>query len=106
MPAAHARIAGAAALLVFSTAFRLQAQDPTWPPPPPPETVTGVSADELRFESARVRPDPEAQGVHFSMHGELQLRAAVVSELRLRRSDGSFDDLGQEERAYYWLRPT
>ncbi len=110
MSARRPRLVPAVCLALLSgTTQALAQEDPAeLPPPPPPENVpVAGAAQELVSESARVpvRP-PEVDLVRFALHGELQLRAAALSKLRLRRADGSFDDLGQQKRAYHWLRLT
>ncbi len=101
------RLALCAALSSATRAIFAQAEPPALPPPPPPETTQPGPTRELVNESARVPiKAPEDDLVRFVLHGELQLRGAALSELRLRRADGSFDDLGQTRREYHWLRVT
>jgi hypothetical protein len=76
-------------------------------PPPPPPAARPMPLVDWAEASARVTPEPPAPGrVTLQVHGELALRAALASESRLRRADGSFGELGLAERYYYWLRVT
>jgi hypothetical protein len=80
----------------------------TLPPPPPPSRPKAAqSAAPLVLESARIPVKPaEPDLLRFIIHGEYQLRAEFLSPLRLLQSDATFDQLGQEERVYHWLRIT
>jgi hypothetical protein len=77
-------------------------------PPPPPRATARATTEANWFDaSARIPVEAPVPGVVTAQfRGELQLRASGFSELRLRRADGTFDDLGLEERYYYWLRVT
>jgi hypothetical protein len=81
------------------------------PPPPPPSDEVAGTGFKRRFvlTTGRVAPEePDAELLRINLHGEYQLRAAVLSDLPLAafRGDPSTASLGQEYRVYHWLRIT
>ncbi len=102
------RLAVLALMLLASPLHAQTAGDDSLPPPPPPSRPhTTQSAQALVQESARIPVKPaEPDLLRLLINGEYQLRGDVLSPLRLRRGDGTFDFLGQEHRVYHWLRIT
>jgi hypothetical protein len=81
------------------------------PPPPPPSDEVAGTGFKPRFvlTTGRVVPEPpDPELMRINLHGEYQLRAAVLSDLPLApfRGDPSTASLGQEYRVYHWLRIT
>jgi hypothetical protein len=81
------------------------------PPPPPPSDEVAGTGFKPRFvlDTGRVpaeEPDPEL--LKLRLHGEYQLRAALLSDLPLAayRGDPATASLGQEYRVEHWLRLT
>lgn len=102
------RTLAAIALTLSPTPLFAQTEGDALPPPPPPSRPKATqSAQALAGDSARIPVKPaEPDLLRLQLHGEYQLRAELLSPLRLRQSDGTFDRLGQEERVYHWLRIT